>query len=278
MTTRLPCPCLCRSRRAAWLAPLFLLAAAAACRSGAPPKPSVPSALPDPVRSYVGQDRILRHRGDEAKWSLDRKGAERPSGECDVAVQVGDAAFQKGVVQLRLEYLGQPRIEGRSSRCRRQVPAIALRIAGFRPDEPAQSVTTAVDRILPTPEAWLAARGIRFDLPASAEPTLAADRSPVAKQEEMRLARSVSRWPRRLLWVEPAYADPGKVKHEGEIEVAGIVGPDGRLYRAQVLTPLDEAHQRQAGRVFPFWRFEPARKGNEPVAARVTERTVLRIF
>ncbi len=257
---------------------VLLAGATVACRSGAAQKPAVPIAPPDFLRSYVGQGRILRYRGDEAKWSLDRKAVERQSGECEVAVEVRDAAFQKGVVQLRLQYLGRPRIEGRHSRCRRQVPEIALRITGFQPDEPGEVVTTVVGRLLPTPEAWLATRGIRFDLPPSGEPTLVADRSTVGKEAEMRLGRQVARWPRRQLWVEPAYADPGKVKHEGEIEITGIAGSDGRLYRPQILTPLDEVHQRQIGRAFPLWRFEPARKGNEPVAARVTERTVFRVY
>ncbi len=252
--------------------------ASGGCRSGAAPKPGAPALPPDLVRSYVGQELILRHRGDEAKWSLDRKSVEKQSGECDVAVEVKQATFQKGVAQFRLEYLGQPRTERWRSRCRRQVPEVALRITGFRSDETAEAVTTVVGRLLATPEACLGARGIRFDLPAAGEPKAVADRSTVAKEAEMRLARDVSRWPRRLLWVEPAYADPGKIKHEGEIEIAGVVGSDGRLYRTQILTPLDEKHQRLIERVFPLWRFEPARKGNDPIAARATERTVFRIY
>jgi hypothetical protein len=183
------------------------------------------------------------------------------------------------VVQLRLEHLGQPRSEGWRGRCRRQVPEVALRITGFPPDASADAVRSVIGRLLQTPEAWLAVRGIRFDLPPSPEaPKLAADRSTVAAEAEMRLARDVTRWPRRLLWIEPAYSHPGKVKHEGELEIAAIVGPDGRIYRPQVKTPLDVAHERLIERSFALWRFEPARKGSEPVAARVTERTVFRVY
>ncbi len=257
----------------------MILEAAVACRSGTAPRPGAPSVPPDVVRPYVGQKGVLRHRGDETKWSLDRKAAERQSGRCDVAVEVKAASFEKGVVQLRLEYLGQPRSEAWRSQCRRQVAEVALRVTGFPPDAPADAVRSVIGRLLLTPEAWLAVRGIRFDLPSSpTEPKVAADRSTVAAEAEMRLARDVTRWPHRLLWIEPAYSDPGKIKHEGEIEVAGIVGPDGRIYHPQVKTPLDEAHQRLIERSFPLWRFEPARKGNEPVAARVTERSVFRIY
>jgi hypothetical protein len=94
----------------------------------------------------------------------------------------------------------------------------------------------------------------------------------------MRFARDVTRWPRRRLWIEPAFSDPGKIKHEGEVEIAGIAGADGRLYRGGITTPLDEKHQRAIERSFFLWRFEPARKAAEAVAARVTERTVFRIY
>ena len=256
----------------------ILGAATLACRSGtAPAPPSAPR--PDFIRSYVGQAAFLRYRGDQKQWAVDRKAAERQSGGCDVAVEVKDASFQKGVVELRLESLGLPRMEGKRSQCGRLQPAIALRITGFRPDEPAAAVTSVVGRLLLTPEALLAAHGIKFDLPAVKEQPLVADRSSVGKVPEMRLAQEVTRWPRKLLWVEPAYADPSrKVRHEGEVEVVAIVGSDGRMRETQIQTSLIEAHQRHLQRAFSLWRFEPARRGNQAVGARVTEKTVLRIY
>jgi hypothetical protein len=267
-------------RRPSWLGPLLaVVAATAACRSAGPQKPAGPAAPPDFARSYVGQTGILRYHGDQAKWSLDRGAAEKQSGECDVAVQVRDASFQKGAMQLQMETLGEPRLEGWRSRCKHHAPEVALKITGFRPDEPASAITTSVARVFATPEAWLGAHRLKFDLPQGAEPKLAADRSTVAKEPEMRLARGVTTWPKRLLWVETSYADPKhRVHHEGEIEVAGIVGADGRFYAGQVTTPLEDRHQQHILRAFPIWRFEPARKGTEPVAARTSERSVLRIY
>jgi hypothetical protein len=257
----------------------MLVAASGACRSTQAPRPGAPAAPPDVVRSYVGQAVILRHRGDEKKWSIDRKAVDRQSGSCDVAAQVLDASFAKGEVALRLEYLGQPRTDRWRSQCKRQVPEIALRITGFRPDEPGDGVRSTVGWLIPTPDAWLNLRGARLDLPApTGEPKQVADRSTVAAEAEMRFARDVTRWPRRWLWIEPSFSDPGKIKHEGEIEIAAIAGADGRLYRPKITTPLEEAHQRAIERSFPLWRFEPARKAAEPVAARVTERTVFRIY
>jgi TonB family protein len=111
------------------------------------------------------------------------------------------------------------------------------------------------------------------------EQPLVADRSSVGKVPEMRLAAEVTRWPKKLLWVEPAYADPAhKVKHEGEVEVTGMVGSDGRLREAQIQTSLTEVHLRHIQRAFSLWRFEPARRGTQAVGARVTEKSVLRIY
>jgi hypothetical protein len=276
-----PPPAAPRRRVQACAATLAILGAATlACRTGTGPTPKGPSApRAEFIRSYVGQAAFLRYRGDQKQWSVDRKAAERQSGGCDVAVEVKDASFEKGIVQFRLESLGLPRVEGTRSRCGRLAPAITLRITGFQPDESAQAVTPVIGRLLATPEALLAAHGIRFDLPPVAEQPLVADRSSVGKVPEMRLAQEVTRWPRKLLWVEPAYADPArKVRHEGEVEVAGIVGSDGRLREPQILTSFTEVHQRHIQRAFSLWRFEPARRGNQAVGARVTEKTVLRIY
>lgn len=270
-----------RRRVRAFAATLAILGAATlACRTATGPAPKGPAApRPDFIRSYVGQTGFLRYGGDRKQWSLDRKVVERQSGACDVAVEVKSAAFQKGVVELGLESLGQPRVEGKRSQCRRMEPAITLRITGFQPDESAEAVSSAIGRLFMTPEALLAAHGIRFDLPAVAAQPLVADRSPVGKAPEIRLAQEVTRWPKRLLWVEPAYADPNpKVKHEGEVEIAAIVGSDGRLREPKIQTTLAEAHERHVQRAFSLWRFEPARRGTEAVGARVTERTVLRIY
>jgi hypothetical protein len=258
---------------------VFVAFALTACRTSQPTRPGAPLPAPDVVRPYVGQTLLLLYRGDDQKWTVDRKTIEKQAGSCDVAVFVRDASFDKGTAQLLLEYLGQPRTEKWRSKCRKPVHAITLRVTGFGAGDSEAAVRSAVGRLVATPEAWLGARGDRFDFPPGpGEPKVVADRSTVAAEAEMRVARDVTRWPRRLLWVEPAYSDPGKVEHEGEIEVTAIAGSDGRLHRPKVTTPMDERHERFVARVFPLWRFDPARKGAEPVAARVTERTVFRVY
>jgi hypothetical protein len=258
---------------------VVLAGALSACRSSQAPRPGAPAAPPDLVRPYVGQTLLLRHRGDEKKWTVDRKAVDKQSGTCDVAVFVRDASFEKGAAQFLLEYLGEPRTEKWRSKCRKPVHAITLRVTGFGGDAREAAVRAAVGRVLATPEAWLSARGQRFDFPAgTGEPKVIADRSTVGAEAEMRVAREVTRWPRRVLWIEPAYADPGKIKHEGEVALDAVAGADGRLYRAKVTTPLDDRHEKFVMRGFPLWRFDPARWKDGPVAARVTERTVFHIY
>ena len=271
--------------RARWSLVALALLAIPACRTGTGPTPRAPSA-PEPefVRSYVGRAVILRHLGGQKQWSLDKKDVARQSATCDVGVEVKDAVFQKGVAQFRLEYLGRARVEGKRNQCRakerdRPRSLIALQVKGFLPDEPPDAVTSVLDRLLMAPEALLAAHGIPFDVSPASEPSVVADRSPVAKPAEARLARDVTRWPRKLVWVEPAYADPArKVRHEGEMEFTAVVGSDGRLYGPSILTPLAEVHERQVKRALSLWRFEPARRAKEPVAVRLSERTTFRIY
>ena len=56
-----------------------------------------------------------------------------------------------------------------------------------------------------------------------------------------------------------------------------MVGKDGRLYQSKVTTPLGD-HEEGVLRVLPLWRYEPARRGDEPVAVRVRESVAFRIF
>jgi len=68
------------------------------------------------------------------------------------------------------------------------------------------------------------------------------------------------------------------VRYEGEAEIEGVVGADGRLYRTRVRGGLDKAHVAAIQRVLPMWRFEPARTGKELTPAHVLSRLIFRIY
>ena len=253
------------------------VALAGAC---GPKRPAAPPAGPrtDFLSSYVGQQRVLRYQADRERVVVRKKDPAQLAGACDAAVQVRSAVLQKGAPVLVLESLGAPNAEKARPRCKAHPATITLSVTGYESDAPAQ-VVARLDQIVPTPEGYLRAYGVPFDLASVAEPAVAASSQANAPDEERRMGRRVTTWPRKLFWVDPTYRDPAhKVRHEGEVEFEAVVGADGRLYRPQIRGGLDKAHIAAIQRVLPMWRFEPARAGKDPLPAHVESRLVFRIY
>ena len=245
-----------------------------------PKRPAgAPTAPPTNFMSrYVGQQRVLRYQADRERIVVKKKDAAQLAGACDAAVQVRAASLQKGAPVLVLESLGAPNAERARPRCKAFPATITLTLTGYESDPPAQ-VTARLDQIVPTPEGYLRAYGVPFDLAAVAEPAVAASSQTNAPDEERRMGRRVTAWPRKLFWVDPAYRDPAhRVRHEGEVEFEAVVGADGRLYRPQIRGGLDKVHVAAIQRVLSMWRFEPARAGKDPLPAHVESRLVFRIY
>jgi hypothetical protein len=79
--------------------------------------------------------------------------------------------------------------------------------------------------------------------------------------------------------VEPFYRDPaGRVRHEGEVEFAGVVGEDGRLRSPKLRTPLSTVHEEHVQRALSLWRYEPAQLPDKVVAARIIGRCTFRVY
>jgi hypothetical protein len=256
----------------------------AACRSaGAPRPPAGPGLFPDAARALVGQLRILRFYGHEESVSLKMQEADRWSGPCDVAVGIEAATFSGGSARFSLQAIGQPRLEGqpREKRgkkwpCRALPASTSLTISGLEGDS-AERLTAGVGRVLLTPEDYLHLYGVSFDRPAAPDPKEVADPTLTASPAERKLAASITSPQRRLLAVDPVYRSPNrKVRYEGEVELATVVGADGRLHQTRLVTPLGE-HEARVLRVLPLWRYEPARRGDQPVAVRLVETAILRI-
>jgi hypothetical protein len=232
----------------------------------------------------VGQQRILRFYGREQRLSLNIQEAARWSGPCDVAVEIGAATFSGGSARFSLQVIGQPRVEGqpRDERgkkwpCRELPGEMSLTISGLDADSD-EKATAGVGRVLLTPEDYLQAHSVRFDRPAGPDPKEVADTNPTGNPAERRLGASITAPQRRLLAIDPVYRSPNrKVRYEGEVELATVVGADGRLHQTRVVTSLGE-HEPRVLRVLPLWRYEPARRGDQPVAIRLSETTVLRIY
>ena len=106
-----------------------------------------------------------------------------------------------------------------------------------------------------------------------------ASQLPDASEAERRLARAVVAWPRPLLSVDATYRDPtGKAHHERLVGFEAVVGTDGRIYKPQVKVSIDHAHEVAMQSALSFWRFEPARRADAPVGARVPLEIVLRVY
>jgi len=233
----------------------------------------------DFLRPYVGQQRVLRFAGDQDRVAVKKKDRPQLPGTCDAAVQVRSAVLEKGGPRLVLETLGTAGAEKAHPRCRPIPATITLSLTGFGGD--AGPIVGRLDQVLPTPEGYLRAYGIRFDRAAGSEPALAASsvNQANATDQERRLEVRLTAPPRKPFWVDPIYRDPRRaVQYEGEAEIEGVVGVDGRLYRTRVRGALDKAHVAAIQRVLPLWRFEPARTGNDLTPAHVLSPLVFRIY
>ena len=86
-------------------------------------------------------------------------------------------------------------------------------------------------------------------------------------------------WPRRLLSVDAvSRALKKRPRFERLVTIEAVVGTDGRLHRPQIKASLDPAHEAAVLSALPFWRFEPALRGDAPVGARVSLELVFRVY
>jgi hypothetical protein len=139
--------------------------------------------------------------------------------------------------------------------------------------------TARIDAVLLTPEAYLRKKGTSFDRPKADAPSEVASQLPDAGESERRLARAVVAWPKPLLSVEAIYHDPsGRGRHERLVGVEAVVGSDGRVYRPKLKASIDREHQAAVETALQLWRFEPARRADGPLAARVPFEVALRVY
>jgi hypothetical protein len=257
-----------------WSVPLAVVLLLPACQT-APKTPAAVTPAPDVLRPYQGALRFLPGQGDARAVTVAT--AKALAGACDVAVRVQSVAFAKGEARFALDMLGQPRAGSRGVTCKRVEPAIQLTLTGL-PAELGPEATARVDEVLLTPEAYLKAKGTAFDR-AAAAPAEVASRLTDASDDERKAARGVVAWPQPLLSVAPLARAPKKRAHyERLVDFEAVVGADGRLYRPRLKSSLDPGQEELVLAVLPLWRLEPARRASGPVAARVAQQLVLRIY
>ena len=199
-------------------AALVAVLLSAGCQSGRPKTGSAVPAGRDPLRPYVGDVRVLRGKADEKSFTVSTK--QRLSGECDMAVRVRSAGFQKGGALFTVETIGRPAVAGREPRCRTVQPVVQLLVAALTPAS--GDVATRVDAVLQTPEAYLASKGVTFDRPAAEMGKDIASPDVHSAAPEAVLGRKVKTWPKVLLSVNPYVHDAsGRIRQESESVVQG---------------------------------------------------------
>src|ERR1051326_3998481 len=211
----------------------------------------------DYLHSLVDQKLLLRHFGDVLNAKLKVGHLQNIASTCDVAVLVRNAEWKKNKVKLGWEEIGTPWIAGKPHpRC----PGVMMghgivQIEGFRPDESAESLAQSLSALLQTPEQYLAAAGVQFDLP----------QQPVEgelKEPEQPFTRA-----KALLTVDPTFSEPARrAKYQGTVKIALYVGADGRVYQPSVSRPLGMGLDEMALDVLPLWRLQPAYKQDQPIA------------
>jgi len=249
-----------------------LAAAGPGCKSAAPRGPQVQPgpARPEALSGLVGRVLVLRHVGNVAKPVLKRADLAAAAGECDVVVKVREARFDRGTAVLTLDMLGRPRLVhrgAREERCTADLPSTVVTVSGLDPAASSADLEAGLGPLLQTPEQYLHARGVAFDLPPGKAPA------------EAIAEHFVTAKPVKLLWFDSIRLDPAhRVRHEGEVEIEGVVGTDGRIYDARLLTTLGSEDEQRVRELLPLWRFEPGKRGNDRAPIKVKERLVFRIF
>jgi hypothetical protein len=241
------------------------------CKSAAPQAPpaAAPS-RPDPLAGYVGRTVFVRHVGDQPRATIKRAEIASARGDCDVVAEVRQARFDGGAAVVTVHPVGRPRLAkrgARQERCGDDQEQVVVTVSGFDPAAPIADIEGPLGQVLQTPEAYLKDHGVAFDLAAGKPPG-----EPTAEH-------FVTTRPARLLWVDSIRRDPaGKVSHEGELEIEGVVGTDGRIYGARLLTVINSEDEQRVRALLPLWRFEPGLRGGDRVPVKVRERMVFRIF
>ena len=207
----------------------------------------------DFVQSLVGQKLILRYFG-EAKEANVRKGdLSRLKGTCDVAVQMRAAGWMRDKVQLQWELIGTPSIPGQPRGvCGNNslIGAGRIEISGFDKDESVESLAASLAAILQSPEQYLAAKGIQFNLKPGADSENA---GPAPKEPYDK--------PKTLLAIDATFSEEARrAKQQGVVVVAMNIGSDGRIHSPRIVRTAGYGLDEMALKVLPLWRYEPARK------------------
>lgn len=221
------------------------------------------------LHAMIGQKLLMRYFGDSKDTKIKKKDLISPKENCDIAIQIKDATWDRGKVMFVWEDIGTPFMPGKPRGvCHNVYEGGTLTITGFAADEPATSLADSLRKVLQTPEQFLEAAGISFTLPP--EPDLPG---------EVGIPEKPFTPAKPLFIVDATFSEKArKNKYQGNLAVVFYVGTDGRAHNPKIYHPLGMGLDEQALNVVSMWRFEPARKLDQPVPARMSIETSFHLY
>jgi TonB family protein len=230
------------------------------------------STPPQSTREYlqhlVGQRLILRHYAGTSNPKAKEKDLVSKKGGCDGAVELVGVTPEASSLRLQLRNIGTPTIGHKNKGCTTVPDLYSFRVTDFDLDQPRDEAENAIGYLLQTPEAYLAAYGIEWNLPPSSE-----NESPVDFPHPGLTA------PEALLSVEPLYSDETRKAHiEGTVTINCVIGTDGLIHAPVIEKGLTKELNQLALEAMTFWRFRPVSDGSRAVAARVPVQIAFRML
>ena len=221
------------------------------------------------LHAMIGQKLLMRHFGDFKDTKVKKKDLISSKENCDIAIQLKDATWDKGKARFVWEDIGTPYMPGKPGGvCHNVYDEGTLTITGFAADEPAASLADSLRKVLQTPEQFLEAAGISFTLPP--EPDLPGEAG--TPEKPFTPAKT-------LFIVNATFSEQARrSKYQGTLAVLFYVGTDGRAHSPKISHPLGMGLDEQALKVVSMWRFEPARKLDQPVPAKMSVETSFNLY
>jgi TonB family protein len=226
------------------------------------------------LQSIPGQLLILRGYGHNSEARISKDNPDNHKRGCDAAVEVRKARFNKGIIEVWLEDVGTPVFQDKSYKgCTAPGLQTKLRISGLRENDPPSALEEILNKTLQTPEAYLSAEGVAFNLPAESSVVPEVDLTSRDK-------KSPGVTPPHPLLIGTAEYSQGarREKVQGSVIVRCDIGTDGRPHNEEILSSVDKSLDQATLRAISLDRFEPAQKDGHAVAARVKIEMSFRLF
>jgi len=85
--------------------------------------------------------------------------------------------------------------------------------------------------------------------------------------------------PRAIYAPDPEFSEEArKAKYQGSVTLSAVIDSDGRPRNLRVVRSLGMGLDEKATEAVARWRFEPAHRGNQPVAVQVNIEVVFRLY